>query len=105
MDVHVKMFAEMTEAGEISMDFDADTMKHFTDFLYTGCVPDCDSIPRLLELARMARYYEIPELQSLCMYYLSSIFVQSTKQACPRFDRFDFETHLICDRSIRSAYA
>ena len=88
--------AAVTEVADITIDeFDKETMKHFTDFLYHGCVA-CDSMPLLLELARMAKYYDIPDLQKLCMYSLSSISLRRPEEQLPSvhdFQSASFELH------------
>lgn len=88
--------AAVTEVADITIDeFDKETMKHFTDFLYHGCVAR-DSMPLLLELARMAEYYDIPDLQKLCMYSLSSISLRRPEEQLPSvhdFQSASFELH------------
>ncbi len=98
--------AAVTEVADITIDeFDKETMEHFTHFLYHGCLPwMCTMVyplyhtkmPLLLELARMAGYYDIPDLQKLCMYYLSSISLQRPEEQLPSvhdFQSASFELH------------
>jgi len=80
--------AEAIEEQEIIIDeFDQEITKHFTFFLYNGRV-DCDSMPVLLELARMAGYYDVVDLKKLCMYYLSSIFFANPQVRLPSVQDF-----------------
>jgi len=72
--------AELCGYSDVIIDeFDRGTTEDFIYFLYHGKVYHgkvCgDSMMHLLELARMAKYYGLIELQKLCMYHLSFIML------------------------------
>jgi len=85
---HDVQTVEVTEEQEIVIDeFDQEITEHFIFFLYNGRV-DCESMPILLELARMAGYYDVLELKKLCMYYLSSIYFANPETRLPSVQEF-----------------
>ena len=85
-------------------EFKPDVAEHFTRFLYKGNV-EVHSMQTLLEVARMGKFYDIPELQELCINLLHS--VKGQPPSVKDFKRADFNLEdllrLGCDPELLAA--
>ena len=98
-----------SEGGEAMVininEFKPDVAEHFTRFLYKGNMRNVDSMQTLLEVARMGKFYDIPELQELCINLLHS--VKGQPPSVKDFKRADFNLEdllrLGCDPMLLAA--
>ena len=86
-------------------EFKPDVAEHFTRFLYKGNMRNVDSMQTLLEVARMGKFYDIPELQELCINLLHS--AKGQPPSVEDFKRADFNLEdlrrLGCDPMLLAA--
>ena len=88
-------------------EFKPDVAEHFTRFLYQGNMRNVDSVPvqTLLEVARMGKFYDIPQLQELCITLLHS--AKGQPPSVEDFKRADFNLEdllrLGCDPMLLAA--